>query len=120
MQKPTNAELAILRVLWAAGPSTVRAVHEALETSGYTTTLKFMQIMYKKGLVTRNSDAKAHVYTAAISEADAEQGVMQDFLNRNFQGSAQKLVLSALSMKSSTPEELAEIKRLIEKLEKDQ
>ncbi len=123
LSKPTNAELAILRVLWEKGASTVRDVFEVLsktQSSGYTTVLKFMQIMYKKGLVTRDSSARAHVYNAAVTENEAEQGIVKDLLEGTFQGSAQKLVLSALSMKTSTPEELAEIRRLIDQLEKEQ
>ncbi|MFK7846995.1 MAG: BlaI/MecI/CopY family transcriptional regulator [Rhodothermales bacterium] len=123
ISKPTNAELAILRVLWKKGASTVREVYDDLsntQSSGYTTVLKFMQIMYKKGLVTRDSSAKAHVYIAAVTEEEAEQGIVKDLLDGTFQGSAQKLVLSALSMKTSTPEELAEIRRLIDQLEKEQ
>ena len=120
---PTNAELAILRVLWQRGASTVREVFEELnaaQETGYTTVLKFMQIMHKKGLVERDSSAKAHVYEAAIEEKEAEQGIVKDILQDSFQGSAKKLVLSALSMKTSTPEELAEIRKLIDKLANEQ
>ncbi|MFK7844744.1 MAG: BlaI/MecI/CopY family transcriptional regulator, partial [Rhodothermales bacterium] len=94
ISKPTNAELAILRVLWKKGASTVREVYDDLsntQSSGYTTVLKFMQIMYKKGLVTRDSSAKAHVYIAAVTEEEAEQGIVKDLLDGTFQGSAQKL-----------------------------
>ncbi len=123
MPTPTNAELSILRVLWRRGASTVREVHEELnaeQETGYTTVLKFMQIMHKKGLVERDSSEKAHVYEAAIEEVEAEQGIVKDVLQDSFQGSAKKLVLSALSMKTSTPEELAEIRKLIDKLENEQ
>ena len=118
--KPTNAELAILTVLWQRGPSTVREVHEALtrdQDTGYTTVLKFLQIMHQKGLVTRDDSARAHVYEAAVSEADTQNSLVKDLLEGAFQGSAQKLVLSALTAKPSTPEELAEIRKLLDKLE---
>ena len=118
--KPTQAELAILTVLWKRGPSTVRHVFEALEEEqgiGYTTVLKFLQIMLKKGLVTRDSSSMAHVYEAAISESDTQQNLVKELINGAFRGSAKNLVLSALAMDASTPEELEEIKKLIDKLE---
>lgn len=120
LPKPTNAELAILNVLWTSGPCTVRSVFEELskqQDMGYTTVLKFMQIMHKKGLVRRDSSAKAHVYEAVITEAEADHEIVKDLLQGPFKGSAQRLVLSALSMKTSTPEELAEIRRLLDELE---
>ena len=123
LPKPTKAELAILNVLWEHGASTVRAVFEQLSKSqdtGYTTILKFMQIMHKKGLVRRDSSSKAHIYEAVITESEAEQGIVKDLLDGPFKGSAQRLVLSALSMKTSTPEELAEIRKLLDQLEKEQ
>ena len=120
LPKPTNAELAILNVLWEHGPSTVREVYEKLsQDSGYTTVLKFMQIMHGKGLVKRDSSSKAHIYEAVITEVEAEQEIVKDLLDGPFKGSAKRLVLSALSMKTSTPEELAEIRRLLDQLENE-
>ena len=120
LPKPTNAELAILNVLWEYGPSTVREVYEKLsQDSGYTTVLKFMQIMHGKGLVKRDSSSKAHIYEPVITEAEAEQEIVKDLLDGPFKGSAKRLVLSALSMKTSTPEELAEIRRLLDQLENE-
>lgn len=122
LPRPTQAELAILGILWQRGPSTVREVHEALvdqQQTGYTTILKFLQIMLEKGLVTRDSSARAHIYEAAIPQAATQQGLVKDLLDTAFKGSAQKLVLSALSMQTSTPEELAEIRKLIDKLERE-
>ncbi len=123
--KPTAAELAILRVLWRQGPSTVRAVHEALRaeqvtdyTAGYTTVLKLLQIMRKKGLVVCDTANMAHVYRPAVSEAETQSDLVKDLLDGAFNGSTRALVLRALSMPSSTPEELAEIRKLIEELER--
>ncbi|MEZ4702388.1 MAG: BlaI/MecI/CopY family transcriptional regulator [Rhodothermales bacterium] len=120
LPRPTDAELAILHVLWERGASTVREVHEALEatqSTGYTTVLKLMQIMHGKGLVTRDDAAKAHVYAAAIPEETIQRNLLESLLDRAFQGSAEKLVLRALSIKPSTPEELAAIRALLDKLE---
>jgi predicted transcriptional regulator len=120
LPKPTQAELAILNVLWREGPSTVRRVHERLtevQNTGYTTVLKLLQIMHQKGLVQRDSSSRAHIYEAALPEEDTRRNLVRELLETAFQGSAKKLVLSALSVQTSTPEELAEIRELIEKLE---
>jgi predicted transcriptional regulator len=115
-RKPTDAELAILRVLWSRGPSTVRQVAAALDReSGYTTVLKLMQIMTDKGLVRRDDAERTHVYEAAYSEDQTQRQLVSDLLNRAFDGSAAKLVLHALAAKKASPEELAEIRRLIDK-----
>jgi predicted transcriptional regulator len=112
--------LAILRVLWRRGPSTVRDVHDALNVeraTGYTTVLKLLQIMTEKGLVRRDEDARAHVYEAVQSEEHAQRRLVGDLLDRAFNGSAQQLVLQALTTKKATPEELAEIRALLDELE---
>ena len=115
-RKPTDAELAILRVLWAQGPSTVRQVAEALgRETGYTTILKLMQIMAEKRLVRRNEAARTHVYEAAYTEGQTQRQLVTDLLDRAFGGSAAQLVLQALATTRATPQELAEIKKLIEK-----
>jgi len=115
-RKPTDGELAILRVLWTRGPSTVRHVTEALEReTGYTTALKLLQIMTEKGLVRRDETARTHVYQAAASEAQTQRTLVSDLLDRAFGGSAAKLVLQALATSKASPEELVEIKRLIDK-----
>ena len=121
-RRPTDRELDILRVLWDRGPSTVRAVHEALAAShdtGYTTTLKLMQIMTEKGLVRRDEAQRTHVYRAAVLERDAESGAVADLIDRVFGGSTERLVLSALSAKRTSPEELAEIRRLLDRMEEE-
>jgi BlaI family penicillinase repressor len=115
-RKPTDAELAILRVLWARGPCTVRQVAEALDReTNYTTILKLLQIMAEKDLVRRDETARTHVYQAAYSEDQTQRQLVTDLLDRAFGGSAAKLVLQALATSKTTPRELAEIKRLLAK-----
>ena len=120
LRKPTEAEVAILRVLWRRGPSTVREVWEEIgreQRSGYTTTLKLMQIMAEKGLVERDESARSHVYEATLSEEQAQQQVVGHLLERLFSGSAHKLVMQALASKKATRAELAEIRKLLDKME---
>ena len=114
--RPTDAELAILRVLWERGASTVRQVHEALamRETGYTTTLKLMQIMADKGLVTRNETARTHVYSAMAGQEQTQRQLVQDLVDRAFGGSAAQLVLRALSADGTSDAELKEIRRLID------
>jgi predicted transcriptional regulator len=119
--RPTDAELAILRVLWERGPSTVRQVHESLSGEravGYTTALKLMQIMADKGLVERDETGRSHVYRARLSEERTQRQLLQDLLDRAFGGSALKLVMQALSTKKASAEELAQIRRLLEERER--
>ena len=115
-RKPTDAELAILRVLWERGPSTVRQVTEALgKETGYTTALKLLQIMTEKGLVERDERTRTHVYAAAYTEDQTQRRLVSDLLARAFGGSTAKLVLQALAARKTSPEELAEIKRFLDK-----
>jgi predicted transcriptional regulator len=114
---PTDAELAILTVLWQRGPSTVREVHEALsQDTGYTTILKLMQIMAQKGLVGRDESQRSHVYRALGGEADTQRRLLKDLADRAFAGSTAKLVMRALATKPSSKAELAEIRELIDQL----
>jgi predicted transcriptional regulator len=115
--RPTDAELAILGVLWTRGASTVRQVHEALadtRETGYTTTLKLMQIMAEKGLVKRNETARTHVYSAVAGEEQTQQQLVKDLVDRAFGGSAAQLVLRALSAEGATDAEVKEIRKLID------
>jgi predicted transcriptional regulator len=113
--RPTAAELAILRVLWARGPSTVREVAEAMGREGaYTTVLKLLQIMTDKRLVRRDDSERTHVYEAAYSEDQTQKQIVTDLLDRVFDGSAAKLVLQALEAGKASPEELADIRKLID------
>jgi BlaI family transcriptional regulator, penicillinase repressor len=119
--KPTEAELAILRVLWQRGPCTVRQVHEALNAvkeTGYTTVLKFMQIMHEKGLVTRDEKPYAHVYQARLAREQAQRTLVADLLDRAFEGSMSNLVLRALSSRKATAEELSEIRKILKDYER--
>ena len=114
LKKPTEAELAILRVLWTRGSSTVREVAEAMGRGGaYTTILKLMQIMTDKGLITRDDSARAHVYVAAYSEGHTQRQLVHDLLDRLFDGSPSQLVMHALSAKQASPDELRAIRRLL-------
>ncbi|HEY1760046.1 MAG TPA: BlaI/MecI/CopY family transcriptional regulator [Bryobacteraceae bacterium] len=114
--KPTEAELAILGVLWQRGPCTVRQVYDALNATkktGYTTVLKFMQIMTEKGLVTRDEAPYAHVYQARLPQEQAQRTLVTDLLDRAFEGSMSGLVLQALSARRASPEELSEIRKIL-------
>jgi predicted transcriptional regulator len=116
---PTAAELDILAVLWERGPSTVREVHESLDKgSGYTTTLKQMQLMYEKGLVARSERFRSHLYEAAVPKERTQQQLASDLLARAFGGSATSLVLGALAAQPASDEELAEIRKIIDAHEK--
>ena len=119
--RPTDAELAILRVLWSRGPSTVREVLEVSDSSsqGYTTVLKLLQIMTDKGLVQRDASERTHVYRAARSEEQTQRQLVGDLLERAFGGSAKQLIVRALSATRASPEELREIRRLINDMTKE-
>jgi predicted transcriptional regulator len=112
---PTAAELDILAVLWRRGPATVREIHDELnKASGYTTTQKQMQLMLEKGLLTRTERFGAHVYEAGIPREQTQTQILDDLLNRAFDGSSSALVMRALSTKRASPDELDEIRNMIE------
>lgn len=115
--RPTDAELEILRVLWQRGASTVRDVFDTLSKTkpiGYTTVLKFMQIMAEKGLVKRDEQERAHVYSARVPQEQTQRQMVRDLLRRAFNDSASQLVMQALASKKASPEELAEIRQLLD------
>lgn len=115
---PTEAELDLLGVLWRHGPGTVRDVQQALgKEAGYTTVLKLLQIMHAKGLVTRDESRRTHVYAAAVQRDATEGGLVSELARRAFGGSAGRLVMRALSERTASPEELAEIRRLLDEVE---
>ena len=121
--KPTEAELAILSVLWQRGPSTVRRVHDALnevKKTGYTTVLKFLQIMTEKGLVTRDEAPYAHVYQTRLPQEQAQRTLVNDLLDRAFEGSMSGLVMQALSARKASLEELTEIRKILKDTLKNQ
>ena len=118
--RATDKELVILRILWDKGPSTVKEVNEAMseyEKTGYTTTLKFMQIMTEKGLLQRDDSQFKHIYTPAVTEEKAQKQLVGDLLEKAFSGSAEKLVMRALSAKKVSNKELARIKKMIKEIE---
>jgi BlaI family penicillinase repressor len=120
---PNDVELAILRVLWQRGPSPVREVHDALRQghgrgdTGYTTTLKMMQVMCEKGLLRRDESRRPQIYRPAVPEEQTQRRVVDDLIRRLFGGSARKLVVHAVQSQYVTPEELAEIRKLLDKRE---
>ncbi|HLO68731.1 MAG TPA: BlaI/MecI/CopY family transcriptional regulator [Holophaga sp.] len=119
--RPSDGELAILRVLWGRGPSTVRDVHTELSRdreTGYTTVLKLMQIMAEKGLVTRDASAMTHVYQAAVEEAPTQALLVDDLIHRAFGGSARDLVVRALESRGASREDMEEIQRLLDQARK--
>jgi BlaI family transcriptional regulator, penicillinase repressor len=116
--RPTDAELAILRVLWQLGPSTVRQVHDVLmreRPTAYTTALKLMQIMTEKGLVRRDEADRTHIYHPRLTEEQTQRQLLRDLMDRAFGGSSSKLVLQALASKRASSDELAEIRRMLER-----
>ncbi len=117
--QPTDAELAILSVLWDKGPCTVREVNGVLneeKPTGYTTTLKFMQIMVEKRLLLRDDSQFRHIYKPAISEARTQKQVVTRLVDRAFSGSAGKLVMRALASKSISQDELTRIRKLVDEM----
>lgn len=118
--KPTGKELEILQILWSRGPSSVKDVHISLggnDANGYTTILKLLQIMYEKGLVSRQKSGKLHLYQAVASKENTRQQILDKLIHTVFEGSAMNLVMSALGNKKSSKQELSEIKKYLEKLE---
>ena len=114
---PTDAELAILRLLWTQGPATVRQIHEALTRErelGYTTVLKTMQVMLDKGLLSRDDSERSHVYQAAVSEGDTKGQLVSDLMAKAFSGSAQQLLMHALRAGHASEDDLDAIQRLLE------
>ncbi len=123
--KPTQRELAILEVLWRLGPATVRQVHEALlevedaKKVGYTTTLKFMQLMHEKGFLQREMEGVSHIYTPTISEEDNVKQVLGKIVDTTFKGSTMKLVMQLLGNRKTSRKELNEIRSFLDNLEEN-
>ena len=121
--KPTEAELDILTILWEQGPNSVRMVNDELNKTrrvGYTTTLKQLQIMHEKNLVSRINDGRTHIYAAERGKEETQKQLLDRLMNVAFGGSASKLVMQVLGNHQSSKKELAEIKELIKKIEEDQ
>ncbi len=121
--RPTAAELDILRALWQLGPATVRQVHEVLNVEkpcGYTTVLKFMQIMTAKGLLIRDESQRSHVYKPRVPAENTQRQLVADLLERVCEGSAEKLMMHAFSAKKVSPEELTQIRKLLGNMERQE
>ena len=121
--RPTDSEMEILEILWENGPSSVRFINNEINKTrpcGYTTTLKLMQIMLKKQLLTREEKVKVHIYSPLTGRDETEGILLENFLNKSFSGSAHRLVMQALGNHNTTDAELEEIKKLIDELERKQ
>jgi predicted transcriptional regulator len=119
--RPTQTELEILRVLWLRGPSSVREVQQTMSetrVTGYTTVLKLLQIMARKGLVARDERERTHVYRAALAQEQTQRQLVNDLLDRAFNGSATQLILQALAAKRTSPDEMDEIRRMLDKAQR--
>jgi predicted transcriptional regulator len=118
--EPTKSELEILQVLWDKGPSTVREVNNELlkqRDVNYTTTLKQMQIMADKRLLNRDQGQMKHIYSVAVEEQKLKAHLLDKFVDSMYKGSASKLVMQLIGNKSTSREDLREIKDMIKKLE---
>ncbi len=118
--QPTEVEMQILRILWELGPSPVRDIHKRLESdkgTNYSTTVKMLSVMLQKNLVKRDEQSQPHVYRAALSRAKAGRRLLEDLVEKVYQGSAMSLVLEALSSTKATKAELSEIRRLLDQME---
>lgn len=118
--RPTESELEILQVLWNTAPATVRQVHEAMEhnrDTGYTTTLKTMQIMAGKGILSRDTSSRTHLYTPLVSREECQQDILGKMMNGLFKGSAARLVMGALDSERLSGEDLQEIREFLEKFD---
>src|SRR5207244_9467109 len=118
--RPTKLELAILRVLWEAGPRSVRESQNSLNASkptGYTTVLKMLQIMTEKGLVDRDETVRPQIYRAKYSQEQTQRNLVSDLLQRAFGGSVKALVMQALATRKSSPKDLDAIEKLLDRIE---
>ena len=117
--KPTESELEILQIMWEKGECTVRDVHEILEKNkdaGYTTTLKLMQIMHEKGLVSRDTSSKTHIYKPLVNQQKTQQHLVNKMIDNVFNGSAARLVMQALGNHSASKDEIDSIKKYLDQL----
>ena len=118
---PTEAELEILQILWQNGPSSVRSVNDILNQErevGYTTTLKIMQIMNDKGLVERDTGQRTHIYNAIAKENDTQGNLLDSFIEKTYRGSAMRMIMQALGRQEASQQELEELKKIIDQIEK--
>lgn len=118
--QPTEVELQMLRILWELGPSPVREIHvrlNAAKGTNYSTTVKMLSVMLEKGLVRRDENASPHVYRAAVTRESAGKRLVKDLVDKVYDGAAMSLVLHALKSAKASPEELAEVRRLLDEME---
>lgn len=123
LPKPTDSELEILQILWENGPCTVKRVNEILnekKETGYTTTLKMLQIMFEKNMVVRNENERSHIYTPAVNQNEMQKILLDKLLETAFSGSAANLVMQALGSSQPSKDELKKIKELLIKIEREQ
>jgi BlaI family transcriptional regulator, penicillinase repressor len=123
LPRPTPGELEILRVLWQRGSSSVRDVQESLSAgrpTGYTTVLKLLQIMADKGLVTRDDSRRSHQFSARLGQEQTQRQLLEDLLDRAFDGSASQLVMRALAGGHASSEEIADIRRMLDEMERSE
>jgi len=121
-KKITDSELEILQILWEKGPCSVRTVHEVVcetKQTGYTTTLKLMQIMFEKQLLIRDDSSRTHIYTAAISKENSQKQALSKIIDSMFKGSPTSLVMQALGDYKPSEQEIVEIKAYLDRLQKD-
>ena len=119
-KQPTEVELQILNALWELGPSTVRQIHNELielKDTNYSTTVKMLSVMLDKSLVKRDESVRPQIFRAAVTRQNAQKKMLKGLIQKVYEGSSQSLVMQALSTQKSTPEELAEIRQLLDKLE---
>ena len=120
--KPTDSELEVLALIWQGGALTVRQIHDQIKRSrdiGYTTTLKIMQIMFEKGMLTRSKQGKTHLYNAVESQQKTQDGLVNKMVNTAFHGSAKDLVMQALGSTETSKAELDEIRAYLDKIERE-
>jgi len=120
--KPTDSELEVLALIWQQGELTVRQIHDQIRKSrdiGYTTTLKIMQIMFEKGMLTRSRQGKTHIYNAVEAQQKTQDGLVNKMVKTAFHGSAKDLVMQALGSTNTSKAELEEIRAYLDKLEKE-
>lgn len=120
MQKPTEAELEVLAILWELKEASVRQVHERLaqtKETGYTTTLKIMQIMHAKGMVSRDEKSRTHLYRTTVKQGDTQKSLLKNLMSSAFGGSSKALVMQALGQDNPSKEELDEIRAFLDQLE---
>lgn len=118
--KPSDSELEIMQILWEKGPLTVREVNTFLNMErrvGYTTTLKIMQIMHEKKMLTRDTGQRSHIYSPAMESGEVQSSILDHIIKTAFRGNSSNLVLRALGNSNATPSEMAEIKALIKEME---